>query len=290
MRSEQEIIQLALRVAAQDERIRAVAMNGSRTNQNVPKDRFQDFDIVYLVTDVASFIRDPKWIDVFGERLMMQTPEAMSMFPAELGGRFAYLMQFTDGNRIDLMLIPVAETDEYCHEDKLTVILMDKDHSLPPIPAPTDEDYWVKRPSAEWFADCCNEFWWVSMYVAKGLWRKELLYAQDQLNQIVRPMLIKMLEWRVGIETDFSVSIGKSGKYIEKYVPEAIWNELLSTYANGSYADTWRALFAMGNLFRSTAAVVAEQLGYDYDRAEDERVTAYLRHVEQLPPTATQIY
>lgn len=290
MRTEKEMMDLILDTARKDERVRAVGMNGSRTNPNVPRDPFQDFDIVYLVTEMGSFLRDPGWVDVFGERIIMQTPENMSMFPPELGRRFSYLMLFTDGNRIDLTLVPLNEKDVYCKEDKLTVILMDKDRCLPIIPPPTDQEYWVKRPSAAFFADCCNEFWWVSTYVAKGLWRKEILYAQDHLNTIVRPMLMKMLEWQVGIQTDFSVSVGKSGKYLQQYLSDQSWQELLSTYAKGSYEDTWRALFAMGHLFRVTAEFVAKHLNYEYPYEEDQRVTAYLKHIEILPPNATEIY
>lgn len=285
MRTEQEMMDLILAVAKRDERVRAVAMNGSRTNPNAPKDIFQDFDIVYLVTEMESFIAQPNWIDVFGERIIMQTPEDMAMFPPELGGRFTYLMLFNDGNRIDLMLIPTEEKDEYCQEDKLTVILLDKDDSLPTLTLPTDAEYWVKRPSAEFFADCCNEFWWVSTYVAKGLWRKEMLYAQDHLNQHTRPMLIKMLEWQVGIETDFSVSIGKSGKYLEKFLSKGSWERLLSTYADGSYQSVWRALFTMADLFRDTASFVADRMNFDYPIDEDQRVTTYLRQIEfEKPP------
>jgi len=39
-------------------RIRAVIMSGSRANPNARRDLFQDFDIVYLVTDVDSFRDD----------------------------------------------------------------------------------------------------------------------------------------------------------------------------------------------------------------------------------------
>lgn len=290
MRSEQEMFDLILNFAKQDDRIRAVTLGGSRTNPNVPKDIFQDYDIGFLVTDMDSFIRDPHWVDVFGERIIMQMPEAMSMFPPELGNRFSYLMLFTDGNRIDLTLIPLEEKDRHLREDKLLMVLLDKDHCLPPVPPPTDEDYWVKRPSPEYFADCCNEFWWVSTYVAKGLWRREILYAQEHLNRYVRPMLMKMLEWQVGFRTGFSVSIGKCGKYLEKYMPESSWNKLMSTYADGTYEGVWNALFAMGDLFRETAMEVARHLNVEYPLEADERVVHYLQHVRHLPREASEIF
>ncbi len=290
MRTEREMMALVLDFARADERIRAVTLEGSRTNPRAPKDMFQDYDISFLVTDMQSFLDEPTWIDRFGERIILQTPEAMSMFPPELGERFSYLMLFADGNRIDLTLIPLEEKDAYCQEDKLLVVLLDKDQCLPHVPAPTDEDYWVKRPSAAFFRDCCNEFWWVSTYVAKGLWRKEILFAIEHLDRYVRPMLLKMIEWRVGIQTDFSVSIGKSGKYLEAHLSAERWQKLLSTYPGGSYEGVWTALFAMGELFREVAGEVADAFGYEYPQGDDERVTSYLYRVSQLAPDAKQIF
>lgn len=156
MRSEQEMINLILDVAKRDDRIRVVLMNGSRCNPNVPRDIFQDYDIVYLVTEMDSFLADRSWIDVFGERIIMQMPEDMSMFPPDLGGNFSYLMLFTDGNRIDLTLEPLKGEGIYRIKDKLTIVLLDKDNRIQEIPVPTDEDYRVKPPSEAFFNDCWN--------------------------------------------------------------------------------------------------------------------------------------
>ncbi len=276
-------MELVLSVAARDERVRAVAMNGSRTNANAPRDPFQDYDIVYLVTEVASFVLDRDWIDVFGERIVMQRPDENVLDPSERRSRYAYLMLFEDGNRIDLTLIPMTERNVYLAEDALTVILLDKDGQLPALPSPTDEGYRVRRPGLLQYQSCCNEFWWVSPYVAKGAWRREMLYIVEHLG-IVRDMLLKMLEWQVGFETGFGVSVGKSYKYLEKYVAPDVWRRLLRTFPDGTYGGAWAALFEMGTLFRETARDVADRAGYAYDEEEDRRVTAYLRRVEAMTP------
>lgn len=52
------------------------------------------------------------------------------------------------------MLITIEEKNEYCSEDGLTIILLDKDEKMPTLDEPTDEGYWVKKPSAVFFADC----------------------------------------------------------------------------------------------------------------------------------------
>jgi aminoglycoside 6-adenylyltransferase len=77
MRTEQQMLDLILGTAREDERIRAVILNGSRANLRVRRDPFQDFDIVYVATEVTSFRRDPDWIRRFGEIMVMQTPEDM---------------------------------------------------------------------------------------------------------------------------------------------------------------------------------------------------------------------
>lgn len=79
MRSEEEMMHLILQVAKDDERVRAVYLNGSRTNHNAPKDRFQDYDVVYVVTDTKPYYENHDWINHFGNVLYMQMPEYMDL-------------------------------------------------------------------------------------------------------------------------------------------------------------------------------------------------------------------
>jgi aminoglycoside 6-adenylyltransferase len=192
MRSEQAMLALIVETAQRDERVRAVVMNGSRANPHARRDIFQDFDIAYLVTNVDSFRADQHWIDRFGELMILQMPEAMGDPPPMKDGRFAYLMQFTDGNRIDLTLLPIAKLHEF-KRDSLSLLLLDKDGIVEPFPAPSESDYLPKPPTAKAFFDCCNEFWWVCPYVAKGLWREEIVYAKYMLDQVVRAQLMQLL-------------------------------------------------------------------------------------------------
>ena len=109
MRNEKELYDLFLKFAENDDRIRVVTLEGSRTNINIPKDDFQDYDITFFVTDMTSFIENEKWLDVFGNRLMMQKPEDMELFPPD-GRGFSYLMLFDDGIKIDLTLSATSYT------------------------------------------------------------------------------------------------------------------------------------------------------------------------------------
>lgn len=75
MRTEKQIYDTILNFAKADDRIRVVTLEGSRTNINIIPDDFQDYDITFFVTDMQSFINSDEWLNVFGERLIMQKPE-----------------------------------------------------------------------------------------------------------------------------------------------------------------------------------------------------------------------
>jgi aminoglycoside 6-adenylyltransferase len=289
MRSEREMLDLILDTAREDDRIRAVILNGSRTSPSAPRDPFQDFDVVYLVTDVAPFRHNFDWIARFGELMILQMPEDMQDPPPRGNDGFVYLMQFADGNRIDLGLFPVARAGDLERESQ-SVLLLDKDGLVQPFPPASDADYYPTPPTAKAFADCCNEFWWVSPYVAKGLWRGEILYAKHFQDRFVRDQLRKMINWYVGVETEFGATPGKFGKYLERYLAPELWQLLLDTYSGAGYEETWQALFAMGDLFRRLALHVAAHFGFDYPHGDDERVSAHLRHVYHLPPDAKEVY
>lgn len=283
MRTEKEMFDLILRVAQEDERIRAVYMNGSRTNRNAPKDLFQDYDIVYVVTQTKPFYEDRTWIDRFGERLYMQCPDEMDVLlghGTDWDAFYGWLIQFADGNRLDLH---VESVERNCFlEDKLCVALLDKDGILPSIPEPTDVDYWVKRPSAGEYRAACNEFWWCLNNVAKGLWREEIPYVQDMINNWIRTQLVKMLSWKVGTLTDFGVSCGKSGKYMYRWLPADWWERFLQTYGGGNTEDIWRAVFVMCDLFDEAARDVGGQLGFSYEEEEAANGRKHLVHVHGL--------
>ena len=289
MRTEKEMYDMMMQIAEEDERIRAVYMNGSRTNQNVEKDIFQDYDVVYVVRDTKPFIEDKEWINKFGEIWFMQYPDEHPDYPSDKENFYGWLMQFKDGNRIDLHVESIKHAKEHITDDKLCKILLDKDNLLPKISEATDKDYFVKKPTKEQFFCTCTEFWWCLNNVAKGLWREEILYVQDMMNFCVRKQLEKVLSWKVGIKTDFSVSVGKSAKYLSKWLEQEEYQKYLSTYAIGNTKDCWRAVFEMTGLFSMIAKNVAEELGYTYNFKEEKACMDFLKLVRDLPRDAEEI-
>jgi aminoglycoside 6-adenylyltransferase len=112
------------------------------------------------------------------------------------------------------------------------------------------------------------------MYVTKGLYRRELLYAAHHLG-LMREQMLRMISWQVGVETEWSRSVGKSYKYLDRFVSAALWADIMKTYALGSEDAIWQALFLCCDLFRDATEQVTQALGYPYPEY-DERVTAFL--------------
>ncbi|HDR7710563.1 TPA: aminoglycoside 6-adenylyltransferase [Bacillus cereus] len=290
MRTEKEMLDVIINIAKEDGRIRAVIMNGSRVNPNVKKDCFQDYDIMYVVNDIQSFTSNHNWIHRFGEIMIVQMPEEMSLVQPDEDGKFPYLMQFMDGNRIDLTLVPVELVKKFVGQDSLSKLLLNKDNCLEEFPPASDKDYLIKKPTEKEFLDCCNEFWWCSTNIAKGLWREELSYAKGMLEGPVRDMFIVMLEWHIGMKTDFTVNTGKFGKHFEQYIEKDMWVQFKRTFSNAEYENIWESFFVMGDLFREVANEIANKYEYQYPQDDDDKVTNYLKHVKALPKDSTSIY
>lgn len=174
---------------------------------------------------MQSFTESDEWLDVFGERLIMQKPEDMELFPAVEKG-FSYLMLFSDDIKIDLTLLPLELTDEYFRRDKLVKLLLDKDSRIcqPPL---------------------------------------------------VRKELLRMISWLVGIEHGFHFSLGKNCKFLDRYIPEKLWERLMITYRMDSYVHMWESLEQCVVLFRETSAEVARRINYSYP-PYDEKISAYV--------------
>jgi len=279
MRTEKQIYDTILNFAKADDRVRMVTLEGSRTNINILPDDFQDYDITFFVSDMQSFITDDEWLNIFGERLIMQKPEDMELFPAEEKG-FSYLMLFSDDVKIDLTLLPLDLIDEYFTWDKLVKILLDKDNRIAQPPMPTDIDYHIRRPTERSFDDCCNEFWNTTTYVVKGLCRREILFAIDHLNNIVRMELLRMISWWVGTEQGYNFSLGKNYKFLERHIPIELWEQLMTTYRMDSYIQMWESLEQCMALFRKVSTEVAKRLNYPYPDY-DEKISEYVIRQKQ---------
>lgn len=278
MRGEKEMFDLILNFAKSSDLIKAVILNGSRANPNAEKDDFMDYDIVFVVDKVLPFIEDKSFTNYFGDILIMQEPDNPDLFTPEISNKdkYTYLMQFTDGSRIDLTFANLDFAKKICLEDSQTVILMDKSKSLPKIPPPSDSVYVTKKSTKNEFLACSNEFWWLSTYIAKGLWRKQIIYALEMFTQNVHPEFMKMIRWYIGLKNNFSVNSGNYGKYFEKFLPNKMYRQFLKTYPGSDGKDIYSSLKIMCRLFDNAAKEISDNLDFGYSLKESEKVMRYI--------------
>ncbi len=278
MRNSEEMLQLIMDVAINDERIRAVTMEGSRVSKNATHDQYCDFDISFVVNDIREFTKDHKWIEIFGEILIVQYSMDWYSHPYDYAGRdnFAYLIQFKDGNRIDLTLIDISNIEKEQNYCEPRIVLLNKDN-LEELKQVSDESVFnIQKPSQMEYYNTCNEFRWLSLYVSKGLCREELYYAKYAYDVLMMEMFIKMLNWKIGVENDFQVTTGNHSKYLKRFLPAEEMENFQGVFPNGTYEDIWSKLFVIYDFFAELAKYVGGALGYHFDEKETEEVRAFL--------------
>lgn len=264
MRDETEMLDLILQTA-KTLQVKAVAMSGSRINPKAPKDEFQDYDVVYIVDYLDNLTSDLSWLDLFGKRLIEQH--------VLLDQRHLYLMLFEDGNRIDLTLCPKEHIKEWVDSEAGFTVLEDPEHLFEPYSQKL-ERFWMSPASETDFKNSCNEFWWVSAYVVKGICRKQVIYATDHLYGICQQELLKVLAWLVASDRG-AVDIGKNYKYLFQYLPAEKENEFSSLLDFSSLDKITQSLFATMQLFHREAQRLAQKLDFDYDKEVAEKMIEY---------------
>ena len=277
MRAETEILDLILQTA-QTLQVEAVAMSGSRTDTKAPKDEFQDYDVVYVVDDLDNLTSDLSWLDQFGTRIIEQHNV--------LGNRRLYLMLFEDGNRIDLTLCPKEHIQEWVDSEAGFTVLEDPENLFEPY-FPNPGRFWIHPTTETDFKNSCNEFWWVSSYVVKGICRHQVIYATDHLYGICQQELLKVLAWQVARDNG-TVDVGKNYKYLFNYLPTEKENEFSDLLDFSSIDKITQSLFATMKLFHQEARYLANKMGFNYDKEVAERMIEYAEERLETNETFTK--
>ena len=277
MRTETEMLDVILKTA-ETLQVAAVAMSGSRTNSQAPQDEFQDYDVVYVVENLDELITDLSWLDQFGKRIIEQE--------VGLGQRRLYLMLFEDGNRIDLTLCPKQQIQEWVDSEAEFIVLEDK-KGLFEYYSPSPQRFWMSSASETDFKNSCNEFWWVSAYVVKGIHRNQLIYATDHLYGICQQEFLKILAWQVASARG-RVDIGKNYKYLFNYLPAEKEKELSNLLDFSSIEKITQSLLTTMELFHQESQFLANKMGFDYDMEVAEKMIEYAEERLETNETFTK--
>jgi len=272
--------------------IRAVLLTSTRAVPGARVDALSDYDVILVVRSIQHFVEDRTWINDFGEVLVVYWDP---VYPDREFGieMIANVTQYTDGLKIDFTLQPVSLFEKIVAAPALPAeldagyrILLDKDQLTALILPPTGAAYIPKPPTRETYLTLINDFFSEAPYVAKCLWRDELLPAKWCLDYDMKHTYLRqLLEWRVEVDYSWSRSIGSLGKGLKKYLPPDIWMQFEETFVGAGLEDNWEALAKIMAFFRRVAVEVGERLGFEYPQAVHQRVNAYVELIRQMNPS-----
>jgi aminoglycoside 6-adenylyltransferase len=265
--------------------VRVAILTSTRAVATASVDKFSDIDVILALTEIGPLSDRRHWLTDFGEVLAAwRDPEALWCDPP----RTCWVTQYADGSKIDFTLWPVALLRQVVESgalpDQLDVgyrVLVDKDGLAGGLEPASHRAHIPGRPSREEFLTVIEDFFLESTYVAKHLWRDDLMPAKFSLDHVMKQGSLRaMLEWRIEIDHQWSLRPGASGKGLKKHLSPDVYGLLEQTYVGPRIADNWIALFDTIALFRRIAIEIADHFGYEYPGDMDDRVVAYLRNVE----------
>jgi aminoglycoside 6-adenylyltransferase len=284
---EQEVIGRFVQWAERRESVRAMIMTSSRTTTKAPIDVLSDYDVILVVDDIRPYFDDRAWLGDFGPVLVVYRDPILLERGLE---RTAYVTQYENGFKIDFSLWPVELLRQIVADPQLPDefdagyrILLDKDHLTDGLKPPTYRAYIPTPPTESQYQDLVEGFFQESTYVAKFLWRDDVIAAKFILDQMMKQEHLRpMLEWRSEIDHGWSVKPGPYGRRLKRWLRPDLWIELERTYTGTDLEANWDAMFGTIDLFRKVALEVGERLGFDYLHDLDRRVVAYLQKVKDL--------
>ena len=275
--------------AEQRSSIRAMLLTSTRAVPNATVDFLSDYDVILIFEDIHPFFEERRWLEDFGEVLVVYWDP---IFPdPEYGNeKTANVTQYADGLKIDFTLWPVELFQKIVQAPVLQAeldagyrVLLDKDNLTREMKPPTYKAYIPTCPTNEVYQLLINDFFTDVPYMAKCLLRGELLPAKWCLDYDMKHVHLRpLLEWRMGLEHNWSVPTGSLGKGLKKRLPPEIGSELENTYAGANTQDNWEALFRTIALFRQVAIEVGTGLGYEYPLQLDQRVTAFVQRMQDM--------
>lgn len=285
MRSEQDMFDLIIKYAKENDDVLAVYLKGSKTNPNIKKDIYQDFDIMYVVKDCLSFVKDTSWLNRFGNIILKQEQKDEYGFGHQFNLRkdydqlYSWLLIFDDCNRIDIGIETLSHYEQGKTRNKLHLPLLDKINCLIKNDEPSDVDFHIKSPTKEQYFGCTNEFYWSLCEVLKGIARDELPYAMSNYFNHCHMMLELMIQWSIGIDYNFKVSSGKNNKFFKKYLSNEQYQLFTLTYPSTDYLKFIEAINNGIKMFKYHAIKVGEEFNYNYQNDVEHGFNTYYKFI-----------
>lgn len=287
MRQETVLTQLIDWANAQPD-IRAMLLTSTRALPGASTDRYSDYDVILITTDVAARHADRSWQRAFGQ-VVIAYQDPLEQDP-ESGAQMTGAIVYYPGTlKIDFTLWSIDNARWLSSQDHLPIeldagyqLLLDKDNLCAEWPKATGVGYQRQLTDAATYQRLINDFFIGVPYVITALIRGEMLPARWVLDYDMRyEYLLPMLEWYALLNHD-APSIGAHGKGLQRYLPASKWQQLERTWVGADPEATREALHVMIELFRDAAVAVGNAIGAEYPQQLHDRVLAHCAQLEAM--------
>ncbi|NDJ36560.1 MAG: aminoglycoside 6-adenylyltransferase [Chloroflexi bacterium] len=267
------------------DQVHAALLTSTRARPGAVLDPLSDYDIVLGVEAVRPFFTDRGWLEHFGRVLVLYRDPLRRVCGYE---RFTYVNQY-EPHKIDFTVMETGllrDLPASCAlRDELDMgwrVLYDARGLT--LPDPTYSAYMLRPPTEARYHEAVETFLHEATYVAKNIWRDELLPAKYSFDHVMKQKLLRhMLEWHAGSTQGWTYTPGVVGRGLKQHIRADWWQQLESTYTGADAGASWAALFRLLDLHRQVAESVADALGFTYPDEMERRLRAYLHGVRALP-------
>lgn len=202
-------LQTLIALAEKNPNIVAIGTEGSSNNPALHPDAWTDLDVTLFCQDPTRE-NGATWIKALGDPILVQHLTQQQLFDASARWE-CWLTRYPGTRRVDFKLAPAEDMPAYLAGDHLNGIVWRQGQ---PVDPPTTDagSHFLPVTSQAAYDATVNELVWIAGNVVKGLGRRNLLYANEQFNQHLRPQLLVLLADRETLKEHSQFDPGVNGK------------------------------------------------------------------------------
>ncbi|MFW6262729.1 MAG: aminoglycoside 6-adenylyltransferase [Thermotogota bacterium] len=272
------IIQNFVRYTTTCEDLRAAVIIGSRARRETPADEFSDLDILILSNDPDKHIENTNWLSEIGE------VHITFVEPLPLGNGKERRVMFSDALDVDFAIVPASQAEVMFFSPEIISVfrkgfkmLFDKDDLFSHLDLSSDEEAQTKKnlPSETDVQNTIQDFWYHCIWSMKKIQRGELWTAKMCVDGYMKWLMLKMIEWDYQLNQTKPEELWHNGRFFEKWVDQAIQNEMKGCFSHYERDDIIRALKCSMELFSRLSKKVTQKLDIQYPQKAEDFVREY---------------
>lgn len=236
---------------------------GSRARQDHGADKYSDMDIQMYVDDPKQYLDTNGWIGNFG-KLNTAIPFQNG------GGGLEWLALFEGGYQVDFVIDSLVAFQ--VQVDKNVPLewfrrgareLLDKTGNAQQLIPERFERTAAQPITEENFDFTVNTFWFLAIYLAKQIVRKEL-WTVKLRDAECKQVLLQTIEWYEKMIHGDEYDTWHAGRFIYEWVDADIFERLNGVFGKFDAADNWRALQETIDLYEMMSRKLADHYHYAY--------------------------